>query len=80
MDPDKINNIAIKAVGITLAAFLVIGGVGACINHSYPKGITGLIASPIIVFIAFQPASIKTWGIMAVVFFLVMYIVGAIGN
>ena len=76
MEADKFNTIAIRVVGIILAAFLVIGGAGACVLHLYWKGIVGIIVAPIIVFIAFRPASIKTWGLMVVIFSLVMIIVG----
>jgi hypothetical protein len=80
MEADKINTLAIRVVGIILSAVLVIGGAGACVLHLYGKGIIGIIAAPIIVFIAFQPASIKTWGLMVVIFSLVMIIVGEISK
>jgi len=80
MDAEKFNTIAIRVVGIILAAVLIIGGAGVCVSHAYWKGIIGIIAGPIIVFIAFQPASIKTWGLVVVIFSLVMIIVGELSK
>jgi hypothetical protein len=80
MDIYRLNNIALKTVGIIIAVSLVIGGAGACVNHQYLKGVIGIIAAPIIVYMAFQPASIKSWGIVVGVFVVAMFIVGVIGN
>jgi hypothetical protein len=80
MTPDKLNTIAFRIVCIIICAFLIIGGVGACINHQYMKGGVGFLVTPIIIFIGLKPASIKTWGLMIAVFAVTMYFVGAIGN
>jgi hypothetical protein len=80
MDPDKINTIAFRAAAIVICAFLVIGGIGACVNHQYMKGGVGFLVTPIIIFVGLKPASIKTWAIMIAIFAIAMYFVGAIGN
>ncbi len=80
MDFDKINNLALKITGSIIAVFLFIGGVGACVNHLYLKGAVGILVAPIIAFLAFRPASLKTWGLLIVTFFVTMYFVGVIGN
>ena len=80
MAPDKLNTLAFRIVCVLICVFLIIGSAGACINHQYMKGAVGLIVTPIIIFIGYKPASLKTWGLMVAIFFVTMYFVGAIGN
>lgn len=80
MNPDKLNTLAFRVVGVIICVFLLIGGVGACINHQYMKGVVGFLALPIIIFIGLKPASLKTWGLMVLVFIVTMLFVGTIGN
>jgi hypothetical protein len=80
MNPDKLNLLAFRIVGIIICVFLLIGGVGACINHQYMKGAVGFLALPVIIFIGLKPASLKTWGLMVLVFVVTMLFVGTIGN
>ncbi len=80
MDADKINTIAFRTVSIIICAFLVIGGIGACVNHQYIKGGVGFLVTPIIIFVGLKPASIKTWAIVIAIFAVAMYFVGAVGN
>jgi hypothetical protein len=80
MNPDKINTITFKIAFILICVFLVVGGIGACINHQYLKGGVGFIVTPIIIFIGLKPASLKMWGILICVFAVTMYFVGVIGN
>ena len=80
MNTDKLNLLGFRIVGVLICVFLLIGGVGACINHQYMKGIVGFLALPIIIFIGLKPASLKTWGLMLLVFVVTMLFVGTIGN
>jgi hypothetical protein len=80
MNADKLNLLAFRIVGVLICVFLLVGGVGACINHQYMKGVVGFLAMPVIIFIGLKPASLKTWGLMLLVFVVTMYFVGAIGN
>ena len=80
MDTGKINIIAFRTVCIIICAFLVLGGVGACVNHQYMKGGVGFLVTPIIIFVGLKPASLKTWAIVIAIFAVAMYFVGAIGN
>ena len=80
MDTDKINIIALRTVCVIFSAFLVIGGIGACINHQYIKGGVGILVAPILVFIGFKPPSLTTWGLLVGGFFVTMYLVGLLGN
>jgi len=80
MNADKLNLFAFRIVSVLICVFLLIGGVGACINHQYMKGVVGFLALPLIIFIGLKPASLKTWGLMALVFVVTMFFVGAIGN
>ncbi len=80
MNTDKLNLFAFRIAGILICVFLLIGGVGACINHQYLKGVVGFLALPILIFIGLKPASLKTWGLMVLVFIVTMLFVGTIGN
>jgi hypothetical protein len=80
MDFEKFNTIAYRIVCILICLFLIIGGIGACINHQYIKGVVGFVVTPIVIFIGTRQASLTNWVILVTIFLVTMYFVGAIGN
>ena len=80
MNLNQINTQAFRTICTLVCAFLLLGSYGMVTKHLYYKGIIGFITAPIIVWIAFMPASYKSWALLIFVFLLAMYIIGATGN
>lgn len=76
----KVHTQIFRTICTLACAFLLIGGWDMVAKHFYYKGWTGIIGASIIVWIAFKPASIKSWALLVFVIILCMYIVGSVEN
>jgi hypothetical protein len=80
MNRTRINNISFRILGIAIIFFLIVGSAGILLQHLYIQGSIGMLAAIVIIRTLFQPASIRTWGLMIGVLVFAMFLVGVINS